>query len=144
VCQPIARALRDLLARYRDPHLQRPTIRTIKTKKTIRHNSIMGQCYESRRIFLPAGPLLKIWPYPSKTLCSGPGSRPGRHDNGGTGLAPRHHVRDLPCAVPMKLSRIGQHIKDEPCAKQRALLDVFSSRYSSVSRGHQIWCSLFS
>jgi hypothetical protein len=29
-----------------------------------------------------------------------------------------------PCAVPMRLSRIDQHIKDEPCAKQRALLGV--------------------
>ena len=38
-------------------------------------------------------------------------------------------------AVPMRLSKIGQHIKDEPFAKQRALLDVLSSRYSSVSRG---------
>jgi hypothetical protein len=48
-----------------------------------------------------------------------------------------------PCAVPMRLSRIGQHIKDEPCAKQRALLGVSSSRSSSISRGHQILCSLF-
>jgi hypothetical protein len=40
-----------------------------------------------------------------------------------------------PCAVPMRLSRIDQHIKDEPCAKQRALLGIFSSRSSSVSRG---------
>ena len=39
-----------------------------------------------------------------------------------------------PCAVPMRLSRIDQHIKDEPCARQRALLGVFSSRSSSVSR----------
>ena len=38
-----------------------------------------------------------------------------------------------PCVVPMRLSRIGQHIKDEPCAKQRALLCVLSSRLSSVS-----------
>jgi hypothetical protein len=35
----------------------------------------------------------------------------------------------------MRLSSIGQHIKDEPCAKQRALLGVLSSRFSSVSRG---------
>jgi hypothetical protein len=40
-----------------------------------------------------------------------------------------------PCAVPMRLSRIDQHIEDEPCARQRALLGVFSSRFSSVSRG---------
>jgi hypothetical protein len=35
----------------------------------------------------------------------------------------------------MKLSRVDQHIKKEPCAKQRALLGVSSSRSSSVSRG---------
>jgi hypothetical protein len=28
----------------------------------------------------------------------------------------------------MRLSRIGQHIKDPPCAQQRALLSVTSSR----------------
>ena len=39
-----------------------------------------------------------------------------------------------PCAVPMRLSRIGRHIKDEPRAKQRASLGVFSSHFSSVSR----------
>ena len=37
-------------------------------------------------------------------------------------------------AVLMGPSRIDQYIEDEPCAKQRALLGVFSSRYSSVSR----------
>jgi hypothetical protein len=37
--------------------------------------------------------------------------------------------------VPMRLSRIDQHIKDEPCAKQRAILGVSSRRFSSVSRG---------
>jgi hypothetical protein len=35
----------------------------------------------------------------------------------------------------MRLSRIYQNIKDEPCAKQRALLGVSCSRFSSVSRG---------
>jgi hypothetical protein len=40
-----------------------------------------------------------------------------------------------PCAAPMRLSRIDQHIKDKPYAKQRALLGVFSSRSSSISRG---------
>jgi hypothetical protein len=49
-----------------------------------------------------------------------------------------------PCAVPMRLSRIGQHIKDEPRAKYPALFDVLSSRFWSISRGHQILCSLFS
>jgi hypothetical protein len=35
----------------------------------------------------------------------------------------------------MILSRIDQHIEEKPFAKQRALLGVFSSRFSSVSRG---------
>ena len=51
-----------------------------------------------------------------------------------------------PCAVPMRLSRIDQHIKDEPCAKQRALLGVSSSRFSSVSQENRstypIWNTL--
>jgi hypothetical protein len=46
----------------------------------------------------------------------------------------------------MRLSRIDQHIKDEPCAKQRALLGVSSSRFSSVSRENRstypIWICL--
>ena len=66
----------------------------------------------------------------------------------GAGLAgkPMGHrpSPSAPCAVPMRLSRIEQHIKDEPCAKQRALLDVFSSRYSSVSRGVRSAVSIFS
>jgi hypothetical protein len=49
-----------------------------------------------------------------------------------------------PCAVPTRLSRIDQHIKDEPCAKQRALLGVFSSRFSSVSRGVRSAAPIFS
>jgi hypothetical protein len=28
----------------------------------------------------------------------------------------------------MRLSRVGQHIEDEPCAQQRAFLGVLSSR----------------
>ena len=39
-----------------------------------------------------------------------------------------------PCAVTIRLSRIHKHIKNELCARQRALLGVFSSRFSSVSR----------
>jgi hypothetical protein len=34
-----------------------------------------------------------------------------------------------PCVVPMRLSRISQHIKDEPCTKCRALLGVLSRHY---------------
>jgi hypothetical protein len=32
----------------------------------------------------------------------------------------------------MRLSRIGQHIKDEPCAKHRALLGVLSLAVSQA------------
>ena len=50
-----------------------------------------------------------------------------------------------PCAVPMRLSTIDQHFKDEPCAKQRALLGIFSSRYSSrFSRYPISWSNLLS
>ena len=49
-----------------------------------------------------------------------------------------------PCAVLMGPSRVGQHIKDEPCAKQRTLLGVSYSRYSSVSRGVRSVVSIFS
>jgi hypothetical protein len=47
--------LRDLLARHRDPHLQHLKI---KTQKFVCQNSIMGQSYGLRRIFLPAFPIL--------------------------------------------------------------------------------------
>jgi hypothetical protein len=43
----------------------------------------------------------------------------------------------------MRLSRIDQHIKDEPYAQQRALLGVFSSRFSSVSQGIRFAVSIF-
>jgi len=66
-----------------------------------------------------------------------PRRQPGRQAHGGTG------VSSAPCAVPMRLSRIDQHINDEPCAKQRALLGVSSNRYSSVSRGVQSAVPIF-
>jgi hypothetical protein len=95
MCQQRTRASRDLPARYRYPHL--PQCPTIYTKKTVCQNSIMGQSYlwASQNIF--AGHYLfgfsKYGHILGKTLCSGPRSRPGRHAHGGTGLAPRHHVR---------------------------------------------------
>jgi hypothetical protein len=58
-----ARALLTLLGRHHDPSL-RPTV---NTQKSVCENLIMGQSYEPRKIFLPAGPLLifgQIWPYP--------------------------------------------------------------------------------
>ena len=49
--QKLARALRDLLARYRDPHLQRPTL---YMQKSVCQNLVMGQSYGRCQIFLPA------------------------------------------------------------------------------------------
>jgi hypothetical protein len=46
-----------------------------------------------------------------KTLGSGPRRRPGRQAWG------HKHSSSAPCALPMRLSRTDQHIKDEPCAK---------------------------
>jgi hypothetical protein len=74
--------------------------------------------------------IFRLWPYPRQNPMYWPQAlawqaSPWKHDPSSS----------APCAAPMRLSRIDQHIKDEPCAKQRALLGVSSSRYSSVSRG---------
>jgi hypothetical protein len=73
----------------------------------------------------------KLWAshnsFTSQTT-SGRKRQPGRQAHGPWGHSPSSSA---PCAVPMTLSRIDQHIEDEPCAKQRALLGTFSSRYSS-------------
>ena len=55
MCQKRARALRNLLARYRNPHLQRLTI---KLQKSFCQNLIMGQSYKLCKSFLPAFPIL--------------------------------------------------------------------------------------
>jgi hypothetical protein len=140
-----AHALRDLLARYRDPHLQCPTI---KTQKYILRNLIMQRSYGLCRIFFPAGSLLIFvqWMYghillpvvgePPRLYV---GRRPGRQAHG----QEHRPSSSAPCAVPMRLSKIDQHIKDEPRAKQRALLGVSSSRCSSVSRGVRSSWSIF-
>jgi hypothetical protein len=83
-------------------------------------------------------PFLKYGHILGKTLCSGPQApawqaSPWGHRPSSSG----------PCAVPMTLSRVDQHIQDEPCAKRRALLSVFSSRYSSVFRDVRSACSIF-
>ena len=119
--------MRDLLARYRNPHLQRLTI---KKQKFVCQNLIMGQSYGHCKIFLPAKAILILAKYGhilGITLCSGPRGQPGRQAHA-WGHSPSSSA---PCVVPMRLSRIDQHIKDELCAKQRALLGVLSSRYSS-------------
>jgi hypothetical protein len=93
ICQKRARAPRDLPARYRNLHLQRPTV---WTQKIVRQNSIMGRSYGLHRIFLPAFLILDFVQYGhilGKTLCSGPRRRHGRQAHGGTALAPRHHLR---------------------------------------------------
>jgi hypothetical protein len=91
-------------------------------KLKIRHTSALGNL--RNLVLFPSMGIL------GKTLCSDPRRRPEQ-------ASPWEHrpSSSAPCAVPMRLSRIDQHINDEPCAKQRALLGVFSSRPSSVSRG---------
>jgi len=72
---------------------------------------------------------VQIWPYPrQKHVC--------RPQAPAWQASPWEHSpsSSASCMVPIRLFRIDQHIKDEPCAKQRALLGVFSSRSSSVSR----------
>ena len=103
----------------------------------------MGQSYSSYALWASqnifAGNYLfeffQIWPYPQHEpmVAAPPGRRPSRQAHGST--ASNSPSSPAPCVVPMILSRIGQHIKDEPCAKHRALLGVLSSRFSSVSRG---------
>jgi hypothetical protein len=125
MCQYRARALHDSLARYHNPHLQHPII---KMQNAFCQNLIMGQSYEPCRILLPAGPLLIFVQYTAVLwLPQAPAWQ----------ACPWEHrpSSSAPCAVPMRLSRIGQHIKDEPCAKKTSVAWHFSSRSSSVSRG---------
>jgi hypothetical protein len=64
MCQKRARALRDLLARYRNSHLQRLTF---YGQKSVCQNLIMRQSYGRCKIFLPDILRLdfgQIWPYP--------------------------------------------------------------------------------
>ena len=128
---PIARAH---VARFTCaiPRLASPASHALHAKNVCQ-NSIMGQSYGPRRIFLLAFLILILSKYChilGKTLCSGPWRRLGRQAHGDTGLAPRHHVR-----CPWDFLGLISTSKNEPCAKQLALLGVFSSRPSSVSRG---------
>jgi len=70
-----------------------------------------------------------IWPYPRQNPMYRPQAPAWQASPWG-----HRPSSSAPCAVPMRLSRIGRHIKDEPRAKQRASLCVFSSHFSSVSR----------
>ena len=110
-----------------------PELRRVNTQKSVCQNLIMEQSYyEPRRIFLQANTCLDfpnmaislgitLWWWPQAPAWQ---ASPWEH----------RPSSSAPCVVPIRLSRIGQHIKDEPCAKQGALLGVFSSRFSSVSR----------
>jgi hypothetical protein len=90
-----------------------------------------------RRTFSPAFPILDFPNMTTFYICTSRQNPMYRPQAPFWQASPWEHKpsSSAPCAVPMRLSRIGQHIKDEPCGKQRALLGVFSSRYSSVSRG---------
>ena len=87
--------------------------------------------WASQNIF--AGPFkfdfCPIWPYPRQNPMYRPQAPAWQASPWG-----HRPSSSAPCAVPMRLSRIGRHIKDEPRAKQRASLGVFSSHFSSVSR----------
>jgi hypothetical protein len=78
--------------------------------------------------------IFQIWPYPGQNPTKFSMYRPQAPANQASpwGHSPSSSA---PCAVPMRLSRIGQHIKEESCARRRALLGVSSCRSSSVSRG---------
>jgi hypothetical protein len=84
----LARALRDLLARYHDPHLQRPTINAQKchhgTKLWASQNIFAGQTTFD---FRPNMAISWSKPYVA------PGAGQARQAHESTGLAPRHHVR---------------------------------------------------
>jgi hypothetical protein len=110
--------------------LQRPTI---NLQKSICQNLVMRQSYGPCRIFLAAFLISRFPKYGhilGETLCSGRWRRPGQ-------ASPWEHEpsSSAPCVVTIRRSTIGEHIKGEPWAKQRALLSVSSSRCSSVSRG---------
>ena len=93
---PIARARCAIYSRNTDIRIY-SVPGTIKTQKYFRQNLVMGQsCRGLAEHFLPAGSLLIFVRYGyilGKTLYSGPERRPGKQAHGGTGLAPRHHVR---------------------------------------------------
>jgi hypothetical protein len=59
--------------------------------------------------------IFQIWPYPRQTPCSGPRRQPGHAWQ----ASPWGHSpsSSAPCAVPMRLARVDQHIKDEPYAR---------------------------
>ena len=116
VCRQLAHAFRESLARYRDSHMQRPTI---NTQKSVCQNLIMGQTYEPLRIFSPAFSMsrfsnLAIYPRHDPMVAASGVCLAGMPWE----LSPSSSV---PCAVRVGPSRSGQHIKDEPCAKKMSI-----------------------
>ena len=87
-------------------------------------------CLPRRRL----GPLHRVFPLKREKVAPAWQARPWEH----------RPSSSAPCAVPMGPSTIGQHIKDEPCAKQRAFLGIFFSRYSSRFSRCPILGSIFS
>jgi hypothetical protein len=100
-----------------------PTLRWLPSIVPVRDGSIshavIDRIVSARDGSLPRAVTAKIWP-PAPAWQA----RPWAH----------RPSSSAPCVVPTGPSRIGQHIKNEPCAKQRALLGVFFNRFSSVSR----------
>ena len=130
---PLERALRDLLARHRNPHLQCPPI---KTKQFVCQNSIMGQSYGAFEEYFCL-PLLvwifQIWPYPRQNSMQRPQAPAWQ-------ASPWGHspTSSAPCAVPMRLSRICQHINEKNTCYTMA--DGHQSRHADVFGGHEMVC----
>ena len=97
-------------------------------------NSIMGQSYGPRRIFFHIQFIIfpEYGHIQGKTQCRGPRRQPCRQAHGGTALARRHHER---CPWDFLGLVNASRTSLVPCAKQRALIGVSSSRSSRVSRG---------
>jgi hypothetical protein len=77
-------------------------------------------------------PFLKYGHILGKTLCSGPRRQPGRQVHGGTGLAPRHHVRCPRYFLLVGL--INTSRTSLVCAKQRVCVHPAEPRRRSFER----------
>jgi hypothetical protein len=139
-----ANSLRTRRAIYsHDTAIRICSVPRLKHKNTFVKISSGTKLQASQNIFagLFDKPFLQILPYPRQNpmvAAQAPTWQASEWEHRLSSSAPR--------VVPMIPSMIGQHIKEEPCAKtkKRELLGVFSSRYSSVPRGHQIVVPIFS
>jgi hypothetical protein len=116
----------------RDTAIRICSVPRLKFKKPFVKMPLWDKVMGLAEYFLPAVLILDFSKYGhilGGTLCWRP-QAPAWH------ASPWEHSpsSSAPCAVPMRLPRIGKHINDKPRAKQRAVLGVFSSRSWSVYR----------